>query len=66
METLFPFGFPWPTAMYLTLFIVTAAIYMVFMHYVLAGGIVLLLGYMAPGARGALRPGRPSGARASV
>ena len=51
METLFPFGFPWPTAMYLTLFIVTAAIYMVFMNYVLAGAIVLLVGYLAPGAR---------------
>jgi hypothetical protein len=51
MATLFPFGFPWPTAMYLTLFIVTAAIYVVFMNYVLAGGIVLLVGYLAPGAR---------------
>jgi hypothetical protein len=50
METLFPLGFPWPTAMYLTFFIVTAAIYMVFMHYVLAGAIVLLLSYMVPGA----------------
>ena len=48
---LFPFGFPWPTALYLTLFIVTAAVYMVFMNYVLAGAIVLLLGYLAPGAR---------------
>jgi hypothetical protein len=51
MATPFPFGFPWPTAMYLTLFIVTAAIYAVFMNYVLAGGIVLLVGYLAPGAR---------------
>ena len=51
MNTLFPFGFPWPTAMYLTLFVVTAAIYMVFMNYVLAGAIVLLVGYLAPGAR---------------
>ena len=51
MNTLFPFGFPWPTAMYLTLFIVTATIYMVFMNYVLAGAIVLVLGYLAPGAR---------------
>ncbi len=51
MNTLFPFGFPWPTAMYLTLFVVTTAIYMVFMNYVLAGSIVLLIGYLAPGAR---------------
>ncbi len=60
MNTLFPFGFPWPTAMYLTLFIVTATIYMVFMNYVLAGAIVLVLGYVAPGARRRVdeRPGQ--------
>ncbi len=57
MNTLFPFGFPWPTAMYLTLFVVTAAIYMVFMNYVLAGAIVLLVGYLAPGAQAASRRG---------
>jgi hypothetical protein len=51
MNTLFPFGFPWPTALYLTLFVVTAAFYMIFMNYVLAGAIVLLVGYLAPGAR---------------
>jgi hypothetical protein len=51
MNTLFPFGFPWPTAVYLTFYIATAAIYLVFMHYVLAGTIVLLIGYVAPGAR---------------
>ena len=62
MNTLFPFGFPWPTAMYLTLFIVTAAIYMVFMNYVLAGAIVLLIGYLAPGARRRVEggPGGPT------
>ena len=48
---LFPFGFPWPTAMYLTLLVITATIYMVFMNYVLAGSIVLMVGYVAPGAR---------------
>ena len=64
MQTLFPFGFPWPTAMYLTLFIVTAAIYMVFMHYVLAGSIVLFLGYMTPGARRRIEAG-PAGQRRS-
>ena len=58
MDTLFPFGFPWPTAMYLTLFIVTATIYMVFMNYVLAGAIVLLVGYLVPGRGGGSRPGR--------
>jgi hypothetical protein len=51
MNQVFPFGFPWPTALYLTLFVVTATIYMVFMQYVLGGGIVLLTGAVAPGAR---------------
>jgi len=51
MNTLFPFGFPWPTAIYLTLYVVTATIYMIFMNYVLAGAIVLVVGYLAPGAR---------------
>jgi hypothetical protein len=44
MHTLFPFGFPWPTAFYLTLFVLSAAIYMLFMQYVMAGSIVLLAG----------------------
>ena len=63
METLFPFGFPGPTAMYLALFVLTAAIYTVFMQYVLAGSIVLLVGYVAAIARsrasaGPVRPVR--------
>jgi hypothetical protein len=66
MQTLFPFGFPWPTAMYLTLFIVTAAIYMVFMHYVLAGAIVLSLGYMAPGARRRIEAGTAGQGRSGL
>jgi hypothetical protein len=51
MNALFPFGFPWPTAIYLALYVVTAAIYMIFMQYVVAGAIVLVVGYVAPGAR---------------
>jgi hypothetical protein len=51
MDRLFPFGFPWPTAMYLTFFVVTATIYAIFMQYVLGGGIVLLGGSLIPGAR---------------
>jgi hypothetical protein len=63
METLFPFGFPGPTAIYLALFVLTAAIYTVFMQYVLAGSIVLLVGYVAVLARnrasaGPVRPVR--------
>lgn len=37
MTTLFPFGFPAPTAFYLTLYVVTLAIHVLFMNYVLAG-----------------------------
>lgn len=37
MNTLFPFGFPAPTALYLTLYIVTLVIHVAFMNYVLAG-----------------------------
>ncbi len=66
MNTLFPFGFPWPTAMYLTLFVVTAAIYMVFMNYVLAGSIVLLIGYLAPGARRRVEAGTGGPARSGL
>ena len=62
MDTLFPFGFPWPTAMYLTLFIVTAAIYMVFMQ-LRAGRRDRALGRL-PRARGAAAsrggPGSPA------
>ena len=66
MNTLFPFGFPWPTAMYLTLFVVTATIYMVFMNYVLAGAIVLLIGYVAPGARRRVEGGPGGPARSGL
>ena len=55
MNTVFPFGFPWPTAMYLSLFVITATIYLVFMNYVLAGAIVLVLGYAAAGRGGESR-----------
>jgi hypothetical protein len=44
MDRPFPFGFRWPIAMDLTLFVVTATIYAVFMQYVLGGGILLLAG----------------------
>jgi hypothetical protein len=46
MGTLFPFGFPWPTAAYLALFVLTAAVYTAFAQYVLAGSIVVLAGYV--------------------
>jgi hypothetical protein len=60
MDRLFPFGFPWPTAMYLALFVATATIYTVFMQYVLGGAIVLLAGSVVPRAwrRSEDRPAR--------
>jgi hypothetical protein len=41
MDTLFPLGFPWQTSFYLTLYLVTLALHMVFMNYVVAGTSVL-------------------------
>jgi hypothetical protein len=41
MQSLFPFGFPWPTALYLALFVVSLAVYTALMQYVLAGSILL-------------------------
>ncbi|MGP0063891.1 MAG: hypothetical protein ACLQGP_09885 [Isosphaeraceae bacterium] len=51
MDRLFPFGFPWPTAMYLALFVVSATIYAVLIQYVLGGGILLIVGAILPGVR---------------
>ncbi|MEW4528026.1 hypothetical protein [Maioricimonas sp. JC845] len=42
MNAPFPFGFPWPTAFYLTLYVVTFAIHVAFMHYVIAGSSYLV------------------------
>lgn len=41
MDTPFPFGFPGPTQWYLTLYVVTLVMHVVFMNYVLAGTLVL-------------------------
>ncbi len=44
MNSPFPFGFPGPTAFYLTLYLVTFLIHALFMNYVLAGSSVLAVG----------------------
>ena len=54
MDTVFPFGFPWPTAFYLTWYVITLCIHVVFMNYVLAGS-----GYLA--VAGFARIGRQVG-----
>ena len=41
MDAVFPFGFPAPTAFYLTLYVLTFVVHQVFMHYVLAGSLYL-------------------------
>jgi hypothetical protein len=42
MDRVFPLGFPFPTAFYLTLYVLTLVIHVIFMNYVLAGA-----GYLA-------------------
>jgi hypothetical protein len=42
MGTLFPFGFTWPTILYMVLYVVTLVIHVAFMNYALAGS-----GYLA-------------------
>jgi len=42
MDRTFPLGFPFPTAFYLTLYVLTLVVHVVFMNYVLAG-----TGYLA-------------------
>jgi len=45
MSSLFPFGFPGPTAFYLFLYVATLVLHWVFMNYVLAGsGYVVVVG----------------------
>jgi len=43
MDAPFPFGFPGPTALYLTLLVATWMLHVVFMHYVLGGSIYLAI-----------------------
>lgn len=59
MQALFPFGFPGPTALYLTLYVLTLGVHAVLMSYVLAGS-----GYVA--AIAVLRRDRDPAARVLV
>lgn len=52
MDNVFPFDLPWPTAFYEIFYVLTLGIHVVFMNYVLAGTIVLLVGYLRPTDRG--------------
>lgn len=54
MDATFPFGFPLSTALYLSLYVATLVLHVVFMNYVLAGSCYLAL-------RNAVRGGRVEG-----
>jgi hypothetical protein len=56
LDTIFPLGFPFATAFYMTLFVLTLVVHVVFMNYVLAG-----VGYLAVHACiGQRQSGEPS------
>ncbi|MEQ8786001.1 MAG: hypothetical protein RIC55_06865 [Pirellulaceae bacterium] len=48
MQTLFPFGFPYPTAFYLTLYVLTLVLHVLAMNYVLAGSIYVAVMGLIP------------------
>jgi len=49
MNAVFPFGFPTPTAFYLSLYVLTFVLHHVFMHYVLAGSLYVAWTTIWPG-----------------
>ena len=51
MDTPFPFGLPLPTAFYLTVYVLTLMIHVVFMNYVHAGPGYLAVAYLRSGGR---------------
>jgi hypothetical protein len=60
MSTPFPFGFPPPTAFYLSLFILTLVVHLLFMNYVLAGSAYLALVSVFTGGQRAQRQKSPT------
>jgi hypothetical protein len=50
MDSVFPFGFPTPTAFYLVLYVLTFVLHQALMHYVLAGSGYLAWCNLVPGA----------------
>lgn len=59
MDSVFPFGFPIPTAGYLVLYVLTFVLHQAFMHYVLAGSFYLAGCTLFPGAGAISRSERP-------
>lgn len=62
MEHVFPFGFPWPTASYLSLYVLTLVLHVIPMNYVLAGSVWLAVRGLAlhPGASKTMEAGTGS------
>lgn len=56
MNTMFPFGFPWPTAFYLVFYVATLVLHWVFMQYVLAGSAYTVAARLLPAKADAPRP----------
>jgi hypothetical protein len=56
MDAPFPFGFPLATGFYLTLYVVTLAVHVVFMSYVLAGSGYIAIEAIARARKGAHTP----------
>jgi hypothetical protein len=65
MDTVFPFGFPGPTAFYLTFYVLTLIVHVVFMNYVVAGAAYLAWSGLRHGA-GLPRPDVAQKSPASV
>ena len=60
MDTPFPFGLPLPTAFYLTVYVLTLMIHVVFMNYVHAGPATWPWRTCAPAAGRCAKPRRSS------
>jgi hypothetical protein len=59
MDSVFPFGFPLPTAFYLVLYVATFAFHQAFIHYVVAGSIYVAWATCAPGRGDVPRSDQP-------
>lgn len=55
MDTVFPFGLPGPTAFYLTLYLLTLVVHVIFMNYVVVPekALILLPAWRSRAVRGA-------------
>jgi hypothetical protein len=59
VDVLFPFGFPQPTAWYLTLYVAVFALHQALVHYVVAGSLYVAWATLFPGASDSPRASQP-------